>query len=231
MVVGCTVSLLAVKSAELMMNDVPDQVLAEFLQACHEAAGRGLMRCSSGNISRRLDDARLLATSSRSWAENLCADEVSVCRIADAALLDGPKPTVEIGFHAGILRARSDVNVVMHFQTPCATALACQETDDTDYFVIPEIPFYIGHVARVPYLLPGSQELAVAVTTAMQDHDLVIMSNHGMVTVATDYAHAIQNAEFFELACEVITRAGSTLKSLAQEDVDRLLELRQDAGC
>jgi len=194
------------------------------------AAGRGLMRCSSGNISRRLDDARLLATSSRSWTENLSADEVSVCRIADGVILDGPKPTVEIGFHAGILKARPEINVVMHFQTPCATAIACRGADETDYFVIPEIPFYIGHVARVPYLLPGSKELADAVTRAMQDHDMVIMSNHGMVTVATDYAHAIQNAEFFELACEVITRGGNTLKSLSQVDVDRLLELRQDAA-
>lgn len=212
------------------MNNVPDSIRDEFLQACHKAAGRGLMRCGSGNLSRRLDDARLLATSSRSWAENLSEDEVSVCRIADGAILDGPKPTLEIGFHAGTLRARPDINVVMHFQTPCATALACCEADDTDYFVIPEIPFYIGHVARVPYLLPGSKELADAVIMAMRDHDMVIMSNHGMVTVGTDYAHAIQNAEFFELACEVITRGGNTLKSLSQEDVNRLLELRQDSA-
>jgi len=210
------------------MENVLDQVLDEFIQACHKAADRGLMRCSSGNLSRRLDDARLLATASRSWAENLSAEEVSVCRIADGAILDGPMPTAEIGFHAGILRTRSDVNVVMHFQTPCATALACRQGDDTNYFVIPEIPFYIGYVARVPYLLPGSEELAEAVTMAMQDHDMVIMSNHGMVTVAVDYAHAIQNAEFFEIACEVITHGGNTVKSLPEEDIKRLLELRQD---
>lgn len=212
------------------MNSLPEGVLSEFLQACRMAAGRGLMRCSSGNISRRFDEARLLATSSRSWAENLSEGEVSVCRIADGAVLEGPKPTVEIGFHTGILRTRPDIEVVMHFQTPCATAMACRERDDTDYFVIPEIPFYIGQVARVPYLRPGSQELAAAVTEAMQDHDMVIMSNHGVVTVATDYAHAIQNAEFFELACEVITRGGSTVKSLAPEAVARLLALRQDAA-
>jgi len=152
------------------MDNVPDCVLGELLEACRKAAGRGLMRCSSSNISRRLDDARLLAASSRSWADNLSGDEVSVCRVADGAILDGPKPTVEIGFHAGILRTRPDINVVMHFQTPCATALACRETDDIDYFVIPEIPFYIGHVARVPYLLPGSKELSDAVTMAMYDH-------------------------------------------------------------
>lgn len=212
------------------MVDVAENILVEFLEACHEAASRGLMRCSSGNISRRLGDDRLLVTSSRSWMESVSGDQVSICRIADGAILDGPKPTVEIGFHAGILRSRPDINVVMHFQTPFATTLACREPDDVDYFVIPEIPFYIGHVAKVPYLFPGSKELADAVTTAMQDHDMVIMSNHGMVTVATDYAHAVQNAEFFELACEIITNGGNTAKPLSQKEVNRLLELRQDSA-
>lgn len=48
---------------------------------------------------------------------------------------------------------------------PCATALACREDDDVNYFVIPEIPFYIGHIARVPYLAPGSSELSEVLTT------------------------------------------------------------------
>ena len=212
-----------------MINTVPDNVLAEFVEACHDAAGRGLMRCSSGNLSRRLDNARFLATSSRSWMENLSQEEVSLCRLSDGATLDGPKPTVEIGFHAEILKTRPDINVVMHFQTPCATALACQGADEINYFVIPEIPFYLGHVAKVPYFLPGSKELAGAVSQAMQNHDMVVMTNHGVVTVAADYAHAIQNAEFFELACYIISHAGDSLTPLAQSDVQRLLQLRRDS--
>jgi ribulose-5-phosphate 4-epimerase/fuculose-1-phosphate aldolase len=212
------------------MEGVSTDVLEEFVQACRNAAGRGLMRCSSGNLSRRLDDTRMLATASRSWLEDLTAEQVSLCRIADGSLLAGPKPTVEMGFHAQILGTRPDVHVVLHFQTPHATALACRAPGDVNYFVLPEIPVYIGRVARVPYLLPGSAELAQAVTDAMQDHDMVIMSNHGLVTVAEDYAHAIQNAEFFELACQVITYAGDALRPLTDEDVERLLALRQGEG-
>jgi ribulose-5-phosphate 4-epimerase/fuculose-1-phosphate aldolase len=212
------------------MENVPDDVLEEFVLACHDAASRDLMRCSSGNISRRLDDSRLLATASRSWTENLTTAEVSVCSIADGSLLDGPKQSVEIGFHAGIMRARPDVNVVIHFQSPCATTLACRRDDDINYFVIPEIPFYIGHVARVPCLNPGSSDLAEAVTAAMREHDMVIISNHGMVTVAADYAYAIQNAEFFELACDVITRGGDTVKPLTDEEADYFLAARLGAA-
>lgn len=212
------------------MEGVPDDILDAFIETCHEAAGRGLMRCSGGNLSQQLDDTRFLVTSSGSWMERLSVEEVSLCRIADGAVLYGPKPTIEIGFHAGILGTRPDVNVVMHFQSPCATAMACRQTDNTHYFVIPEIPFYIGDVERVPYLLPGSKELSDAVTGAMQDHDMVIMSNHGLVTVATDCIHAIQNAEFFELACHIIIHSGNALKLLPKEDVERLLELRQEAA-
>jgi ribulose-5-phosphate 4-epimerase/fuculose-1-phosphate aldolase len=212
------------------VKDVPDSVLREFLAVCHKAAGRGLMRCSSGNLSLRLDAERLLATGTRSWMEDISAEQVSVCRIADGALLGGPNPTVEIGFHTAILAARPDVNLVMHFQTPCATALACQDSGDLNFFVIPEIPFYIGPIARVPYLLPGSRELADAVASAMRDHDLVIMSNHGLVTVAADSAHLIQNAEFFELACEVILHGKDKLRPLPTEAVRTLRALRQTAA-
>jgi ribulose-5-phosphate 4-epimerase/fuculose-1-phosphate aldolase len=209
------------------MNNVPDHILNEFLRACHKAAKHGLMRCSSGNLSRRVDEEHLLATASRSWMENVSADQVTVCRIADGTVLNGPKPTVEIGFHTEILRTRPDVNVVMHFQTPYATTLASQETTDINYFVIPEIPFYIGHVARVPFLMPGSEELADAVAGAMQNHDMVVMGNHGLVTVAADYDHVIQNAVFFELACEVIVRGGNAVRPLSEEDASALLAMRK----
>ena len=115
----------------------------------------------------------------------------------------------------------------MHFQTPCATALACQASDNINYNVIPEIPFYIGPVARIPYVLPGSKELAQAVTDAMREHDMVVMGNHGQVTVACDADHAIQNAEFFELASDIILRSGNRVTPLPEKEVQTLLELRR----
>jgi len=212
------------------MENVSENTIDRFVQACHLAAGSGLMRCSSGNLSQRIDDDRFLVTSSRSWMGKISPDDISLCLISDGSLLEGGKPTVEIGFHAGILKARPEINVVMHFQTPCATALACQKSDNTNYFVIPEIPFYIGHVARIPFLLPGSKELAQTVTDAMRDHDMVVMGNHGQVTVARDVDHAIQNAEFFELASEIILRSGDRTVPLPKKKVNELLELRRGAS-
>ena len=212
------------------MRPVSRKQESEFVAACHEAAARGLLRCSSGNLSWRVGGGRMLVTRTRSWLGRLTMADVAVCAIADGAVLNGVKPTVEVRFHAGILRARPDVNVVLHYQSPCATALACQKRARVNYDVVPEIPFYIGPVGQVPYLPPGSPELADAVIEAMSAHDLAVMANHGQVTVARDFDHAVQNAEFFELACQVILASGRNLSPLSLKAVSRLRAMRAQQG-
>ena len=213
-----------------MKKNIWDTSVEAFVQAGREAAERGLMRCSSGNLSWRVDAEHVLVTATRSWARRLTADDVVLLRLADGAVLKGRKPTIEVAFHAGILRARPEIDVVMHFQTTYATTLACQDFEGINYFVIPEIPFYIGPIGYVPYLTPGSQSLADAVVEAMRDHDLAIMANHGQVTVARDLDHAIQNAEFFELACRIIVQSGADIRPLSPEAVAELLAMRENVS-
>ncbi len=208
------------------MKSVSDELIDSFVRTGRAAAERNLMRCSSGNLSWRVDTEHVLATATRSWAGRLTADDVVLLRLADGTVFNDRKPTVEVAFHLGILRARPDMNVVMHFQSPFATTLACRQSDCNDYAVIPEIPFYIGPVGHVPYLTPGSQELADAVVAVMRDHDLAIMANHGQVTVASGLDQAIQNAEFFELACQIIVQNGADLKPLTPEAVRDLRALK-----
>ncbi|MGE5610316.1 MAG: class II aldolase/adducin family protein [Bacillota bacterium] len=200
--------------------------LDEFAAASRQVAHYGLTRCSSGNLSYRLDDQRLLIKASRAWMADLTPDDISLCRIADGATLNGKKPSVEIGFHAGVLRHRPDVNVVLHYQSPAATTLGCcRDLANIDFSVIAEIPYYVGPIGLVPYILPGSPALAEAVTQVMKDHDLAILANHGQVTVGKTFADAIQKAAFFELACEVLLRAGPRIQPLSPSSIAELRTL------
>lgn len=213
-----------------MFAGIPPEEVDRFVRACYEAGRRGLVRCSSGNLSQRIGEGCMLVTATRSWMGRLTADEVAMCRIEDGACLSGKQPTVEVNLHAGILRARPNINAVMHFQAPHATTLACQQSRDINFFVIPEIPFYIGPIGSVPYLPPGSQELAEAVVEVMRDHDLAMMAHHGQVTVARDIDHVIQNAEFFELACQIIVDGGQKVVPLSDEAVRELMALGSKAA-
>ena len=197
--------------------------LEAFAAACRQAAQHALVRCSSGNMSARLDEHHMLIKASRAWMADMTPDDVALCRIADGATLNGRTPTVEIGFHAGVLRTRPDVNVVLHFQSSAATALACStDLPSINFFVIPEMAYYIGPVAVVPYLLPGSAMLADAVVAAMKDHDMAILRNHGQVTAGKDYADAIQKAAFFELACHIILHTAQRASALSPSAIAQL---------
>ena len=193
--------------------------LEEFISAARRVAKHGLVLCGSGNLSWRIDDGHVLVTAMSSWLGNMSKDQVAVCRIADSATLNGKTPSKEIGFHAAILRERADINVVLHYNSACATTIACREPQVENFFVIPEIPYYIGPVAVVPYLAPGSSELAEAVTEAIKKHDLAILRNHGQVTVGKDFDEAIEKAMYFELACKIILMAGSDVQRLSKEAV------------
>ena len=208
------------------MRAISEATLDRFVEACHAVAKHGLVRCSCGNLSMRVDEQHFLVTATGSWMSHLSRDQVAVCRVDDGTSLNNKKPSSETGFHAGILRSRPDVNVVLHFQTPCATTVACQPANQVDFSLIPEVPFYIGPVARVPYFTPGSEELAAAVTQAMRTHDMVLLSNHGQVTAAKDFEHVLQNAEFFELACQIILLGGNSIVPLAPQAIKQLQTLR-----
>ncbi|MDT8391182.1 MAG: class II aldolase/adducin family protein [Lentisphaeria bacterium] len=204
------------------MLTIPPETISAFIDTCHAAGRRGLVQCSSGNLSCRLDETRMLATASGSWLEDIRDDQLSICRIDDATLIEGPPPTVEAAFHAGILKHRPDVNVVFHFQTPYATLLACGDPAAIDYFVIPEIPVYMGAIGHVPYLRPGSPALAAAVVEAGKKHDMIILASHGMVTVGKNDRHVIQNAVFFEFACRLIVEGRDTINPLSAEAIEQL---------
>jgi len=204
------------------MGNIPEKCLQEFVAAAHRVADYRLVVCGSGNLSWRVNDGLMLITATASWMENMSKNEVAVCRITDAASINAKKPSKEIGFHAAILRERRDVNVVLHFHSPCATIIACREPQVESFFVIPEIPHYIGPVAVVPYLNPGSPELAEAVSAAIKEHNLAILQNHGQVTVGKNFDEAIEKAMYFELASKIILEAGDDIRLLSKEAVANL---------
>lgn len=201
------------------MKTIPHVYFEKFVAAARLVAEQGLVIGSSGNLSFRVNDGLMLLTANGSRMGSLSPDDIAVCRINDSVILNGKKPSKEIGFHAGILRDRIDVNAVLHFQAPWATTIACSSAQVRDFSVIPEIPYYIGPVATVPYLAPGSDQLAKAVVSAVKGHDLVLLLNHGQVVVGEDIDGVIEKAAYFELACQIIIGAGKKVQFIPGDTV------------
>lgn len=204
------------------MENISEKHMEEFIAGAGRVAEHGLVTCSSGNLSWRVNDGLMLITTTDSWMAKLSRDDVAVCRIDDGSSVGENIPSKESGFHAGIFRERPEVDVVLHFNSPYATAIACRPEPWAGFSVIPEVPYYIGPVGSVPFLMPGSAELAQAITDQMKEHDMVMLRNHGQVVVAKDFDRVIGKAVFFEMACKIIVTGGERVGPLPADAIAEL---------
>lgn len=201
---------------------ITNEHIEQFIAQAHRVGDAGLTVCSSGNLSWRIGEEVLLSGTG-SWVPSLTKEKVAVCQLAAGEVLNGVKPSMESGFHLGVLRERPDVNVVLHSQSPYATAVACMKQCPVNFNVTAEIPCHVGReIPIIPYLRPGSKELAQAVVEAMKEHNSILLRKHGQVVCGKDFDQAFERAMFFEMACRIIIQSGGDYAVLTPEEIEDL---------
>ena len=201
---------------------ISSEQIEKFIMQAHRVGDAGLTVCSSGNLSWRIGEEALVSGTG-SWVPSLTKEKVAGCRVADGEVLNGVKPSMESGFHLGVLRERPDVDVVLHFQSPYATAVACMKEIPRNFNVTAEVPCHVGNeIPVIPYFRPGSPELAEQVKAALKDHNSCLLRKHGQVVCGKDFDQAFERAMFFEMACRIIVLSGGHYEVLSQEEIDDL---------
>lgn len=194
-----------------------------FVAQAHRYGNANLMLCSSGNLSWRADEGNMIVSGTGSWLFTLKPEQVSICKIASGISGNGVKPSMESTFHRGVMQEREDVNVVLHFQSEYATAVSCMKQIPTNFNVTAEIPCHVGReIPVIPYLRPGSPELAAAVTEALKTHDAALLTNHGQVVCGKSFDQVFERATFFEMACRIIIEVGADYNVLTPQQIDDL---------
>ena len=201
---------------------ITEKHIETFVAQAHRVGELGLTICSRGNLSWRIGDKALISGTG-SWVPSLREEQVSVCDVATGEVLNGVKPSMESVFHLGVMRQREDVGVVLHFQSPYATQVACSDVRPKSYNVTAEIPLHVGRVIpEIPFFRPGSPELAEAVVNALKERNSALMLKHGQVVCGKDFDDVIQRAMFFEMACRICVLADMHPAVLSEEEVDAL---------
>lgn len=202
---------------------ITQQHIDEFVEMAHRVGDAGLTICSSGNLSWRIGD-EVLVSGTGSWVPTLRADQVAHLKLETGEVLNGVKPSMESVFHLGVLRERPDQTCVLHFQSPYATIIACREKRPENLNVTAELPLHVGEdIPAIPYLRPGSPELAQAVIDAMKEHNSIFLLKHGQVVCGKDFNQAFERAMFFEMACRIAVINGDNLDPLTDEQIDDAL--------
>jgi L-fuculose-phosphate aldolase len=133
----------------------------------------------------------------------------------------------EIAMHLMIYRTRPDVSAVVHAHPPTATGFAAAGKA-LDEALVSEIVISLGTVPLAGYATPGTVDLCDSIEPYMEDHDAVLMANHGVVTCGHDLLSAYMNMETVEHFAKIslVTHQLGTKQTLNDEQVRDLLEIR-----
>jgi 3-dehydro-4-phosphotetronate decarboxylase len=187
---------------------------------------RGLTPGSSGNISARLPDGRLLVTPTDASLGFL--DPAALCRLdARGSAESGLPPTKELPLHAALYDTRGETAAVVHLHSTHAVALSTLPAADPAN-VLPPITAYslmrVGRLALVPYFRPGDPAVAEAIRALAGRHACVLLANHGPVVAGRSLegaVHAVEELE--ETAKLVLLLRGLGPRLLSPAEIDDLV--------
>jgi ribulose-5-phosphate 4-epimerase/fuculose-1-phosphate aldolase len=162
---------------------------------------RGLTGGSSGNISARLSDGRLLVTPTGSSFGGLDPARLSLFD-ADGRLVSGDRPTKEMPLHAAFYETRpAKTGAVVHLHSCHSVALSMLPDVDPDNMLPPLTAYSImklGKVKLLPYFIPGDPAMGDAIRGLAGKRSAVMLANHGPVVAAKDLEAAVYAVEELE---------------------------------
>jgi len=181
-------------------NDVREELVA-IMQELYESQ---VITATGGNISVRVPGTtdEVWITPSRLFKGDLRPELMVRINLAGENLVPGARsPSSEWCMHTRILQRKSQANAVIHAHAPNATILA---NCGLPFLPISTEAAFFGNIPRVPFLMPGTPELADAVADAMEDEWAVLMINHGIIVAGRNLRRAADMVEIIERSAEVI---------------------------
>jgi ribulose-5-phosphate 4-epimerase/fuculose-1-phosphate aldolase len=175
-----------------------------------------------GHVSARDPDGRGVWMKASTYGFEEIGPEQVILVSWDGEVLEGAgRRHAEYPIHTELMRARSDVQSVVHTHAPWAVAFASTEqplrpvSHEATLFVPPEVARFTktGDLILTPQL--GS-DLAAAVG----DRNAAFMVHHGIVTCGPDVVTAVMSAVLLERACRTNIRAisGGGPKTWSSDD-------------
>jgi L-fuculose-phosphate aldolase len=174
----------------------------------------GLAVAKSGNISARLDDENILITGTQTCLGDLKPEEIVKVNLAT-------------GKHQGLLNPSSELALhsLVYKNFPAQTLIHAHPPLINGYFAVAkglkaltfETKFYLGEVPVIPQETPTVTDTA-PVIAALKENNLVVLKNHGVVSMADKFSDALSLIE----ALEEAVRSAAVARLFDKEALDEL---------
>ncbi|KOS64526.1 class II aldolase/adducin family protein [Lysinibacillus agricola] len=186
---------------------------------------------NDGNISIKISENSFLCTPTGVSKGFMTPDMIckinSQGEVIEENLLN-TKPSSEIKMHLRVYQERPDVTAVVHAHPLYATAFAICGIP-LNKQIMPESTIFLGEVPIAEYGTPSTEELPNSIVPYLQNHDAILLANHGALTCGIDLMSAYFKMESMEFYAKLLylTSVIGEPKELTNEQVTTLVHLRE----
>ncbi len=169
---------------------------------------------SAGNLSCRMDDARIAITRSGVHKGRLSEADIMAVDEAGQALVPGQKPSAETLLHCQLYRLFPQVGAVLHGHSVAATVLSMQgKISFSNYEILKAFGFATHEIDVVLPVYENDQDIARLAAwiepLLLRDPPIgYVIAGHGVYAWGTSVEHAYWRLEALEflLSCELERR-------------------------
>lgn len=188
---------------------------------------KNLATAFEGNISV-IEDDKIYITPSGICKGFVTEDMLVVMDLKGNVLEGSYKPSSEAKMHLAAYRSRPDIKSVVHAHPPYSTAFAvANKPIETKAY--PEMIVLFGKIPLAAYGTPSTDEIYHGMEQYINEYDIILLANHGVIAVGGDVYNAFFKLESVEGIAKVLTLAGHLggEKELPQNKLDELYEMRK----
>lgn len=208
-----------------MYEDIKEQMC----DVCHKMWQLGWVAANDGNVSVKLEDGTFLATPT-GISKSFITPEKIVHIDKEGTVIEANgdyRPSSEIKMHLRCYQEREDVGAVLHAHPPVATGYAVANVPLDEYSMI-ETVIAIGSIPVTPYGTPSTYEVPEAIAPYLGEHDVVLLQNHGALSVGADLLTAYYRMETLELFAKISLNAHllGGAQEISKPNIDKLISMR-----
>lgn len=210
------------------MQDI-NIIKEQICDVCYKTWQLGWVAANDGNVSARLEDGTVLCTPTGMSKSMITPDKLIRINMQGEVLegAEGLCPSSEIKMHLRCYEKREDVFSVIHAHPPGATGFAVAHKAMDMYNMIEDVAV-IGSVPLTPYGTPSTTEVPNSIEPYLEEHDVMLLENHGALAVGSDVITAFYRMESLELWAKITINAvilgGSN--DISRDNIQKLIDLR-----
>jgi L-ribulose-5-phosphate 4-epimerase len=188
---------------------------------------------TAGNVSARVPGAELLVIKPSGVSYQDLTPENMVVTDFDANVVEGEHaPSSDTAAAAYVYRHMDWVGGVVHTHSTYATAFAARREPIPCVLTMMADEFG-GEIPVGPFALIGDDSIGRGIVDTLREHrsKAVLMANHGPFTIGKTAKAAVKAAAMCEEVARTVhmARAGGTLHTIDQSDIDSLYDRYQNA--